>query len=910
MNKNILILIINYKYTQKNSACMESIKNQTYKDLIIHEIQEDISCTELKKILAENNADYVFFIRNYDYLSRDYFRTLIYFNEEKNADIIVGDYLEENTDGLYFPNRTFNQNELDLCGEEIKEYIEYQKRLDFLWYVIWGKLYKKDLIDRAIEHIEKNISLSDEYDFMKKYVYSLSKHIISHRNSFYTYKHKTVSSDDYFKQRYVHIDCPLFYDKIKEAIIDDNIKAVSFDIFDTLILRPFLYPTDIFILLEQYADKAIPSVDGIAFKELRVMAEKTLRDEKCKDGISEITLDEIYDRIGIITGLNKDIVDNIKDREKELEIQYCYTRKSGRELYELAVYLGKHIIFTSDMYLPGETVERILRKNGYDKGKLFLSCEYKKTKANKELFKTVLSELKYNPAQIVHIGDNYVADVENAAAVGIKAYHLPKAEELFNNWNVHIYTGSYFSSMFESQCGIVENYDAKELLGIRCLMAAAANKMFDYPFVFYDKESDFNGNPYNIGYFALGMHIYAVCRWLIDEIKKNKYKNIHFMARDAHVVKQAFDILKNSFNIDVNSYYTYMSRKSLVPLMLQSKIDFINLVNCFNGYNILPEVVFRVISPVIKEITEEEKNILCKKADIDLGQNIGKREKFIRFSKILAEELFDEKKAAEFKENFSNYFTPQFKGKSATFDMGYSARVETVLKSNFNYDITANYIHTTLDKAYQREIKKNVEVNCFYDFTPYISGIARELIMSEISGSCSGYSFKDDAAVPILEESEIEPGTYYALYHMHKGALDFIKDMESIFGIYNENIKIRNYYASIPFDYYLTYSKPLDRSIFSMTAFEDDMGLGNNISFDVFWNNMITRMPVDSMGRLNYNRYGSVRRYLLMIVCGDLGELKHRIGVKLRGNSFIYGITRSCYRMLRAVYRKLLGKQY
>ena len=50
MNKNILILIINYKYTQKNSACMESIKNQTYKDLIIHEIQEDISCTELKKI--------------------------------------------------------------------------------------------------------------------------------------------------------------------------------------------------------------------------------------------------------------------------------------------------------------------------------------------------------------------------------------------------------------------------------------------------------------------------------------------------------------------------------------------------------------------------------------------------------------------------------------------------------------------------------------------------------------------------------------------------------------------------------------------------------------------------------------------------------------------------------------------
>lgn len=907
MDKSILVLIIAENSPEKENNCIQLIENQTYNNLIIHTIKKEILIHEFTELIMKSNTDYIFFIRDFDRLSKDYLRTLVYLNDEKDADIIIGDYLEENIEGLYFPNRTFNQNELNLHSKEIEEYLEYQKGLDFLWDVLWGKLYKANLIKKAVNQIEKdNISLNDT--FLTKYVYSLSEHIISHKNCFYIYKKKNISKDDYFRQRYVKIDYPLFYDNIKEALTENNIKVISFDIFDTLILRPFLYPTDIFIVLEQYVDTVIESIDGIGFKEIRVKAERILRDEKYRNKEQEVTLDEIYDKIREITSLSKEVLENIKRKETELEVEYCYVRQSGKELYELAEYLGKEIIFISDMYLPKTTIEKILHKNGYDKGKLFLSCEYNKTKAQKTLFKAVFAELQCRPSEIVHIGDNYVTDVEHAQSLGMKAFHLPRAEELFNNWNIHIYTGNYFASMFESQCGIVENYDAKELLGIRCLMALSANKMFDYPFVFYNKESDFNGNPYNIGYFALGMHLYAICRWIILGIQKNAYENLHFMARDAYIVKQAFEILKDIFELDINTYYTYISRKSLIPLMLQSKTDFINLVNCFNGYNISPKVFFNVISPVIKSNSEKELAKFCENIGIDFDKKIGSYDKFMKISKAVAENLFDQDKAFKFKKDFESCFASQFEGKSATFDMGYSARVESVLKSNFNYDVTANYIHTTLDRSYQRQIKKNIDINCFYDFTPFISGIARELIMSEMSGSCIGYSFKEGVAIPLLEKSEIESGTHYALYYMHRGALDFIRDMKTIFGKYNKKIRIRNYYASIPFDYYLTYSRPFDRSIFSMTAFEDDMGLGNDISFYNFWDNMITRMPVDSTGKLNYNRYGKLRRCLLMIVCGDLGELKYRFGSKLRNNKAMYGLAKSCYGFIRAIYRRLFKK--
>lgn len=61
-------------------------------------------------------------------------------------------------------------------------------------------------------------------------------------------------------------------DKLKEKVISENTKVVSFDIFDTLITRPFLYPKDLFTFLNEDYRKLSSNL-GIDFSKIRVDCE-------------------------------------------------------------------------------------------------------------------------------------------------------------------------------------------------------------------------------------------------------------------------------------------------------------------------------------------------------------------------------------------------------------------------------------------------------------------------------------------------------------------------------------------------------------------------------------------------------------------------------------------------------------
>ena len=65
--------------------------------------------------------------------------------------------------------------------------------------------------------------------------------------------------------------------------VSDDVKVVSFDLFDTLILRPFMRPTDLFKLLGQFYSRD-------DFFDCRRMAESEARTSLG----TWVNLDEIY----------------------------------------------------------------------------------------------------------------------------------------------------------------------------------------------------------------------------------------------------------------------------------------------------------------------------------------------------------------------------------------------------------------------------------------------------------------------------------------------------------------------------------------------------------------------------------------------------------------------------------------
>lgn len=185
--------------------------------------------------------------------------------------------------------------------------------------------------------------------------------------------------------------------------------VVSFDIFDTCILRPFDKPTDLFSMLE--TELNIPN-----FKDMRIQAELEARAHTKKSN-GEINIFDIYDRLSNKCPLStQDAMHEI-----ELEKKMCFANPYMLQLFKRLKEKQKTIIAISDMYLPKNTILEILEKNGYTGfDNILVSNEYECTKSNGKLFK--VAKKIYKHKKIVHIGDNYSADVQGAKKAKINAF--------------------------------------------------------------------------------------------------------------------------------------------------------------------------------------------------------------------------------------------------------------------------------------------------------------------------------------------------------------------------------------------------------------------------------------------------------------------------------------------------------
>ncbi|MGO4997465.1 HAD hydrolase-like protein [Oribacterium sp. Sow4_G1_1] len=187
---------------------------------------------------------------------------------------------------------------------------------------------------------------------------------------------------------------------------------ISFDIFDTLILRNVERPKDLFYLVE----KQVPDKRVVGFHDKRISAEKIARR---KLGTKEININDIYNYLDI-----DDIVlkEKLKSKEIELELSSCSANPKIKEFFERAICNGNEVIIISDMYLPKEVIEAMLKRcgiSGYKK--LYVSNSYNANKMTGKLFEIAISELGISKKNIVHIGDSIKADFLGANKAGIKA---------------------------------------------------------------------------------------------------------------------------------------------------------------------------------------------------------------------------------------------------------------------------------------------------------------------------------------------------------------------------------------------------------------------------------------------------------------------------------------------------------
>ena len=619
---------------------------------------------------------------------------------------------------------------------------------------------------------------------------------------------------------------------IKRKIVSPKIRYVSFDIFDTLVLRPFFSPTDLFSFLSDEINK--DSSAFIDFVQIRVDAEKNCREEVKRRFPSreEITLDEIYDTITQNYIFDCKMIRALEEREKALELEFTRTREIGKELYELAQEAGKDIIICSDMYLPQETVIEILRKNGYSGyKKLYLSSEIQRTKATKNLYTFVKKDLKCKRGDmILHIGDNWTSDIENAMACGFETGHLSKPTDMLQNSNPGIYSGEVFSNIFVRN-GSREDYrqSLNGYVGLRCAAALVANRIFDNPYVSFNPWSDFNGDPNYIGYFALGPHLLALSHWLVSCAKRRHIPTIHFAARDGYMVKKAFDIINQT---ETKSCYIRLSRRALILADVNRKEDLYSLRRKINVLNISPKELQEFLSPIIPSAEKDFVQEIISDNGFFFDRKFKTVSEYERCLKLYIQKIVDFSLLPTYKKQLYTYFSQTVKPGDYIFDVGYSGRPEAALSNILGIPVGSLYIHVNSEVAKQRQQKYHCPSECFYNFKPSITGVTREHCLMEIGPSVIGFEEVDGKLQPQFEEYQPDYEAALITRAVQQAGYEFVLDYQNIF---QNHLILPLDVLSAPFEYYLHFSKPFDRQIFSGVNFEDTLAEGRTFNVVEFW---------------------------------------------------------------------------
>lgn len=948
----VSVVVPVYGTEQYLERCINSLLRQSYKNLEIivvndgspGNVEEIMSgYLEDQRVVFVNNkdnrgllrarvcgaqkatGDYIAFVDSDDYVSFDFYRSLVERANETDADIVIGKTVWEKSGERFIYN--YHESALSfeqIVGDQIKTTFFGQEYQCYSWHTIWNKLYKKalwDICEREFCDVKEHIIMTEDIYFSSLLFFNAKKiSRVNHDAYFYCVNENAstnanrITCERFLKNmkdiRYVFsrvekylldnaadpsvmkgfqngrmhyarmwknlavhsfndnllartleavdqlaeiddelIEQEYFFESvqtpwnggleyIKEQIRDSEAKWISFDIFDTLIKRPFYDPKDMFLLLDMPFSNLMNN--SISFSKIRIEAEDLAREwYGNKMAVEDITLDEIYEYIIQHYQIPRHIAHEIKRVELNNEFRFCEARQSGKELLHLAKALGKHIVLITDMYLDHGFIEKLLIKcniSGYEQ--IYVSCEERCLKYNGRLFQKVLSNQKIRPEEIIHIGDSWKSDIEGSTMAGIKNIFLPKTSEVFEN-QIQGCTTNRCSVIGMDTCGDSIDYKkSSDNIGIRCMKAMVANFYFDNPYRTFHFDSDFNMDPYFMGFYLLGMHSLGLSKWIDGKLEHTRYKKLVFLARDGYLPMKAYSIYKSRGKNSIDISYAQASRKALMPFIVKNVVNLYQLPIEYRAHT--PKTLVKLLA-----FLGQENKSFWKELELNADEVFGSVKDYHTFINCYIKHCYDSEKHNRSKIRVSKYYHSLVKD-CVTFDMGYSGRIQSAICEAIGSPVDVFFLHEDYMSSVRTKAYSGFSISDFYDYYPTVSGLMREHIFSDPEASCIGFKECGGCVEPVFEINRHSFPDMAVVNMLQNGALSFVTRFTELFGTEEIINSFSPIVASIPFEGFLRKPSKIDMHIFSASYFED-MVYGANEKIN------IEKFAMDNLATLGWN---------------------------------------------------------
>ena len=660
--------------------------------------------------------------------------------------------------------------------------------------------------------------------------------------------------DMFFTQHFVTQTNEL--EAIREHIISDTCKVVSFDVFDTAIIRAAWQPIDVF----GFMTPKFKELTGkeYSFARARISAEQYAREICIQPGNfrEDITLDEIYKSLCELYHLDVETADQLKELEIETEMQFCSARRITKELYDLAIRSGKIVIFASDIYLPREVLKEVLQKNGFTQySKLYVSSEMGVTKASGNMFQEIMSDFKdYSPKQFFHIGDTYDVDVVMAQTAKWKVAYLPKTIDVFCNFSKGTYAGHLYENLYS-------NFSASKLsadLGLRTAIAVAANLIFDNPFVLYHGDSDFNGDPYHMGVLPLGMYLYGFCQWLAEQIEENGHRRIAFVGEEMELFYRAFDAVckREQKNIQIE-YRTIRNEKISLP-KLRTREELKAIPTMIDIKLITPIELCNALEYCLDDDFAADKSNILKSSGIVPNKKFETYAQIKVVLDLLCDEYFSEEKVKSAQRSLDD--------------------AEAYVISGLN--LTAN--------AECQNLSENKHLYTLYK--PMIFNWEK---ITAFCAESSDFCFRAILFAFLRDPEQENIGTKSVLQVIRKGVFDFIQNFSEVHRIFDLNW---SGYAQLtePMDYLIHQAKYLDQYIFAVAEIEEDSFVG-----DLWAHYVKPTQAIAVIGdTIDYSRLNKFQKLCCMILA-DHDRLKEAVKRRLKRYPHLFYMVKGLYKSVK-----------
>ncbi|MDE5696549.1 MAG: hypothetical protein K2I96_03915 [Lachnospiraceae bacterium] len=342
-------------------------------------------------------------------------------------------------------------------------------------------------------------------------------------------------------------------DGMTKAELEKKIRyadVISFDLFDTLVMRMTLYSDDVAELVDcRLREKGIFIKN---FCKIRLESEKELSINTAP------TLTEIYqnmlDRLDNSSNGKALTAGQLAELEWGIDFELLVPRKEVCDIFRETYASGKKVYIVSDTYYSRNQLVQILEKCGIGEYTDILSSSDYQLGKTQGLYQCLKRQT--NSKRYLHIGDDIVADIEKACDCGFDTYRVFSALDLLED---------------VGNLGLVE---CAKGLSDRLRIGMFVSVIFNSPFHFENADTNiYIHNAYEIGYLICAPMISDFVLWFRRHMIERKFQNIWFSARDGYLIKKLYEYLAQISDDKCETLYFLTSRTAAIRAGVRDEND-------------------------------------------------------------------------------------------------------------------------------------------------------------------------------------------------------------------------------------------------------------------------------------------------------------------------------------------------